>query len=259
MRENTYYPLGTAEATPDYVLAVMRDANRHIGQFNRDVDPSRELTFDMTVEEWLEAFHVEEDPSLWRVMNNWWRIPCFEDEWETVLQPQKTLLELCEFIARRVVKEEIRPAQLLGTECMTAGAFLTVRSLLADVGEDVSRLRPSTPLEFYTRRHLDYLLACLLRLAPGRLPLVKYDYHPLDYLCGILTLSGYAALLSSWVFEHTDGHVTSNWFAISGFLLIIIGRVSSNVTSSLPLRRADFGELKTFGDLARCLAGEPTA
>jgi hypothetical protein len=46
-RPPTYLP-----ATPDYVLAVIRDYHRQQCQFDREAEPDVELTFQTTIAEW---------------------------------------------------------------------------------------------------------------------------------------------------------------------------------------------------------------
>lgn len=52
---DVHYPTIDEPATPDYVLAVLRDMHRQQCQHDPEADPSAVLSFDTTVTEWRAA------------------------------------------------------------------------------------------------------------------------------------------------------------------------------------------------------------
>lgn len=68
-------------------------------------------------------------------------------------RPESTVGELCEDMARRIEVPVFEPVSMLGRECLTAGAFLAIRKMLAADGADVRKLGPSAPIGPYLRRH----------------------------------------------------------------------------------------------------------
>ena len=89
-----------------------------------------------------------------------------------MLEPARTrtLRELFEFVAQKAMRPSIEPVNIMGSTCFTAGAFLTIRSLLRDSGADVYSVAPSTPLDQYARRYLWVFLGSVSRLAENTIP-----------------------------------------------------------------------------------------
>jgi hypothetical protein len=156
------------------------------------------------------------------------------------------LKDVCELIARKTVRPRIRPARLIGSTCLPAGAFLTIRAFLHDAGEPVEQIAPSTPLAPFTRRHAHLFLGPISRLAPDSLPPVRihtpiYDAAMSVFIVGLLCL-----LVGSCIQQQlaiAGGIVAAVSYAI---LWYVANRV-------LPAS-VEFGELKTFRDLAIVVA-----
>jgi len=170
------YPTLDTPATPEYVLAVLRDQHQQYCNLG-DADPTIDLSFQMPVADWLQAWEAAgiADFELGRTLNQEWRIACSEEQWQAVLNPprERLLWEVCDLIARHTVQPGIRPARLFGCTCAPAGAFLTIRSLLHQAGVPIENLAPSTPLSPFALRHLEVFLGPIARLAPGWLPPVR--------------------------------------------------------------------------------------
>ena len=147
-----HYPTIDEPATRDYVLAVLRDEHRQQCQYDEAADPDVWLSLETTVAEWREACDLIPPRELGRALNQMWGIACSDSEWGDVLEPshRRRLSGVCELIARHATRRRIRPARLLGRNCASAGAFLTIRSLLRQSGADVSELAPLTSLADYT-------------------------------------------------------------------------------------------------------------
>lgn len=242
------YPTVSEPATPEYVLEVLRDQHRQQCEYDPAAE-SAELTFESTVAEWREACDLIQCPGLGRALNWDWGLSLPDSEWWRVLEPSSTsrLRGVCELLARHVQRQVVRPARLLGSSCDAAGTFLTIRSLLAKAGAPAEEIRPSTLLAPYTRRYARDFLGPVSKLSPGALPPVRV--HTPAYnaaLCVVLV--GGLLFFAGMSFDATD-------VAWAGGILFAVGYVSHRIAARDVLPASvTFGDLRTFGDLARTLA-----
>ena len=240
------YPTISEPATAEYVLEVLRDMHRHVSNSESSANARIILTFDTTINQWQEAMG---DWMPWRdladAINHFWNIRLAYDLWHDVVEPgsKKRLLELCEFIAKHICQPKIRPAQFLGSSCSTAGAFLTIRSILQRAGADASLIAPSTPLQPYTRLYYPQLLQHISHLAPGVLPEVKIHNHP------FLNITAWGILIGALFL------LIGNFFSVIGACILVICFPLNQLgyPRFLPTS-VEFGELKTFRDLAEVIS-----
>src|SRR5579871_4381115 len=245
---DVHYPTIDELATPEYVLAVLRDQHRQACQFG-DADGNVVLMPDTTVAQWREACDLLEWRELGRAENEFWGIKCSDAQWRRVLTPENKsrLADVCQFIAARARRPMIRPAAFFGSRCVSAGAFLTIRSLLADAGAQAKDIAPSTDLAPYTRRYHDVFLNSISRLAPGALPLVRIRPTPNHNVVLALMLLG-------MICEIAGRGEETGCITIIGMLLIGLCYLSSFGKSRCSPTSVEFGELKTFRDLAVVVA-----
>src|SRR5918999_618718 len=231
-------------ATPDYVLAVLRDAYRHAEHLDPESESGVDLTFTSTIGEWRRACDLLSWRPLGRALNKWFDIALPDSAWRVVLHPsdKHTLRDVCELIAAHAQRPISRPARIAGVECEAAGAFLVLRTMLRHAGVPVSDVRPSTPLESVARRYLGELLTTTGRLAPGIIPTPKLQHaRPFDVA---LILAGFGLL----------GLLAAGVFHASGLILPAVGLFLSGLAGTwlfrgLPLRSVTFGSVRTFRDL----------
>ncbi len=236
------------------VLAVLNEDYRQ-NCVNGLALPGETLTLDMTVDEWHEAI----DANFWRYDQvglhlNWLFDTKFpEASWREVLLPYRRtrLRGVCELIASQAVVAEIRPARILGRECLAAGAFMTIRERLSEAGDDVSDLRPSTSLSDFVLREGEHVYCELVRLAPRKLPEMKCVKsagtavgHAL-FLVGLLVVAPCAIAILA--------------FTLGVLMAIAIAAVARLGLWALPdwewtPKRGEFGEMTTFRDLSVALA-----
>jgi len=214
---DVHYPPLNEPATPEYILAVIRDMHRQQCQWDPEADRDAELTLETTVAEWRDACELLGWKRLGRAYNVFWGVSITDAEWRAVLEPspEKRLAGVCELLASHTTRPVISPARLFDCNCAPAGAFLTIRSLLYDAGEeDAGEIAPSTPLAPYFRRHTNVFLVSVSRLAPGALPPVRIRNPLYD-----------AALLGSGVglFAALIGVCFSPWLAALGTFLFVLG------------------------------------
>jgi hypothetical protein len=250
------YPVREEEATLEYVLAVLRDEHRQQCRYDPEADAEVSLSFATTVKAWREACDLLEWRPLGRALNRTWEINCSDVEWRAVLEPEgrRTLAHVCELIARHARRPCIRPATVLGCNGLAAGAFLTIRSLLQEAGAPAEAITPSTSLTEYARRYSRVFLLQISRLAPGALPLVRVQ-APLYYAALWAMVIAWLGLLVGLIVG-----------AFSGFHILTIGSGSLfllsygliHIAAKLPPARVEFGELRTFRDLAVLIADQLT-
>lgn len=244
----TAYPVASVAATAEDILAELRDAHRQRSEWDPEVDPTAEICFDMTVEQWREACDLMPWCLLGRSLSKWYGISCGDEAWREVLEPAqvRTLEDVCRFIARRAMLPAIRPTTILGSRCVTAGAFLTIRSHLAAAGAKADRIAPSTPLAPFVRKYAGIFLGPIARLAPGALPTVKI-FKPIH--------DGFGCATAITLVLAEVGHMFHcEYIALPAALLLIPSFIGMWISSLFRPRAVSFGELRTFRDLARVIA-----
>jgi hypothetical protein len=248
-----HYPTIDQPATPEYVLAVLRDMHRQQCQHDPEADAHAVLSFDTTVAEWRDACDLIEWRELGRGYNQIWGIACQDHEWRAVLEPPRVrrLADVCQLIAEHAARPVIRPSRMLGSTCAAAGAFLTIRSLLHEAGAPAGEIAPSTPLAPYTRRFAEVFLGPVARLAPGSLPPVRIRTPVYDVALWGMLVAAVCLLVGPCSGMH---------------LLTVLGVLSFTLAYALTWYAArcllpasvEFGELRTFRDLAIVVAeGSP--
>jgi hypothetical protein len=239
-------------ASPDFVLAVVRDgfsASQRDGEAESDF----ELTMDTTIAAWRDA--MLDDFFSWRrfaaALNAWWRIDAPLGEWKAALTPTRTrtVRDVCELIARYARRPCFRPAIVFGRECLPAGAFLAIKSLLAQEGADVRDIAPSTPLREIARRHLGLFTGPVAWLAPGTVPYPRIVHVPHAVATWVMILSG--AMLAL-------GNFLNPWITIIGVTTLAIAFLASLIAAQCRPTTVEFPGLRTFRDLAKLLAAEST-
>lgn len=240
-------------ATPEYVLAVLVDEHRQQCELDPEADPDALLTFETTVEEWRDACDLLPWRALGRALDDDWHLGYSDSDWRSVLEPAKnrTLRDVCRFIADRATAAHVTPAKMMGQNCMSAGAFFAICSRLRNAGVDVSAISPSTPLADYTRKHTDVFLRSISRLAPNALPKVKIE-HPWYDRClmgiGLSLLLGFLSiLLANWKTEFL-------WLVATFVATGVVSYIGIWLAAKRPPKAVEFGDLKTFRDLAGLIA-----
>lgn len=248
MRDSDY--LRTDEpATAEYVLAVLRDQHRRLFEEDRF-----DLTFESTVADWRDAWDLVGWRDLGHAWNHCLSIDCSDAEWKQVLEPagKKRLAGVCELIARHTTRPRIRPAGFLGATCVTAGAFLAIRSLLRQAGANADAIAPSTPLALHARRHSEVFLGPISRLAPGALPAVRIKTPVYDAAFWLRIAGGLSMVAGSF----------ADWpfVTIGGCLVFVLAWAAGGIAARWVLPASvEFPGLETFRDLARVIADRESA
>jgi hypothetical protein len=169
--------LPTARVDADFILRVLADEHRQQAQIDPEADPSVSLSLNATVADWRRACDLVAWRKLSRALNAHWEIDAPEAEWQAVLEParERTLLDVCRFLADRVRLPQLTARGYFGAACTATSAFFGIRSALAAQGIDTSGIRPSTDLEFYTRLAPQTFVTFAARTVPGRLPAMRVE------------------------------------------------------------------------------------
>ena len=166
-----------------------------------------------------------------------------DDEWFATLKPSHTVGDFCEAVASLNEVRVIEPSTVLGTRCETAGAFLTLKRMLADNGADVSHLGPSSEVGPYLQERPEVFQ--WFRLATGRhFP----PFHQLTHwslLAMVLTLPGAGVL---WLVKAEIGACALVVIALSFLLVAVHARPRFQPTF-------DGGQVATFRDLIHVALG----
>jgi len=247
---NIDYPTIDRPATPDFVLEVLIDSHRQQCEYDPEADSTINLSFNSTIQEWRSACDLVSSRELGRALNEIWETNLSDEQWDAVLTPahEKTLSNVCELIAAHVAQPIVRPAQFFGGNCLSAGVFLTIRSLLYRAGADVSSIKPSTPIADYTRRHVALFLDAISRLAPGRLPPVRIRMPIFNAIAAIGVVVGIIVVVFGFSLELAVVSLIGGVLSVCCFVAIsIYGRYL------LPTS-VDFGSIRTFRGLSHSIA-----
>jgi hypothetical protein len=249
-----HYPPILCEASADDILAVLRDMHRQQCTHDPEANPEISLSYESTIAEWRDACDLLPWAKLAEGMNGYWSVDIPAERWRETLEPakQRRLRGVCDLLAGQAKLPRIRAASILGATCVPAGAFLTIRSYLADAGADVSEVGPSTALREYTRRYPGVFLGPVSQLAPGALPLVKIRTPVYDaFIVGMLV-----AWVGTWVGMIVG--LCSGWFGIVILPVVLFVACYADVWTIgrwvLPAS-VEFRGLETFRDLAKVIAG----
>lgn len=237
--------LSEEPATAEYILAVMRDQMRYRNAEGYG-DRSIELTFDSSVAEWRKSSLLPGTKRLGRGLNVFFGVNFTDSEWRSLLDPAKErrLLGVCDAIATNGTRRRVRPVRVLGSaDCVPAGAFLAIRSLLIEAGADRFKIKPSTRLDQYCDDYAAIFFDQIAVLAPGSVPCFR-KRNSRDLIAAASIAAFFVLFLSTAVAMDLVGfRDAKNW------LLVICSIVAAIIWEIFEPRRELEG-LTTFRDLA---------
>jgi hypothetical protein len=248
MRNTSFFP--TRAMTKDDVLNTIRDSYRFAQKLDPGAEPGYDLTFDTTIEDWRNACDLLAARDLAQALNAWFGVHFSDMDWMATLEPAKTatLGGVCDLVASQAKMPDIKEFPILGTECLSAGVFLTIRTALAEEGVPVEGISPSTPLDPVARKHLGPFIQTVGRVAPGVLtvPDVKYKlaYRISLWLSFVGMCFGVLVSFTRW-----------HGLAFLGFVIGAFGFVSAALWSNFgqTIRSVCFPEMRNFRDLTSAI------
>jgi len=231
---------------------------RLYAEFEYERDFAADWTFETTVAERRDASDLLGWRGLGRGLDEFWGIGKSDESWYRVLEPanRRTLRDVCEFIAPRIRVPRVRPASVFGRECLAAGVFLSIRSMLKKAGANTDDLAPSTPLAEYTRQYLEVFFNPVAHRCPNALP-AAIGKRRLDGLmvAGFLLVLGGGALALGTILVSDFFHVDSPFVAIGGVRLAGILLPALWIFSWFnSTKSAAFGELQSFRNMSEVIA-----
>lgn len=154
MRNTSFLP--SRPMTRNDVLETIRDSYRFAQKLDPEAEPGYDLTFDTTIEDWRTACDLLPAKKLGRALNVWFGVHFSDVDWMATLEPAKTatLSGVCELVASEAKMPDVKEFPVFGTECLSAGVFLTIRTALAKEGIPAEDIRPSTALEPIALKHV---------------------------------------------------------------------------------------------------------
>ena len=247
---NIYYPVLETPATPEYILAVLMDCHRHQAEFDPEADPDAKLSLETTIAKWRDACDLVAWRPLGHALNQQFSLNFSDKAWHGVLEPAKkrTLYDVCELISIKAKQWRVTPAHYFGQECLAAGVFRSIRSLLADEGVPVTNVKPSTLLAPYLRERPALFIYELARIAPGALPRVRIRnsvcFNVALALCG-----------GGWLLMIFFQHFGACLQAAISICLFAAGYCTAWLAARfMRPRSVTFGSLTTFADLSRTIS-----
>jgi hypothetical protein len=244
--QNTF---SEAPAKPEQILGIFQDWQRF--EFGRVPDEKEAFTFNTTVHEWLDSADFLDWKTVSKGLNEFFTTNFSKDEWRAAIKPEKkkTLRDVCALISSRATLPTLNETKFLGASCKTASAFLALRARLQLAGVNATKLRPSARLDDFLRLHTRAMANAILKLAPGRMPMMKLKSN-----LG-LRFFAWMALVCLVVFIVSELLGAHFWSAASGMALLL-SFIGVAVCSHFPPARVQIEGLETFADLSRIIAGE---
>lgn len=234
-------------ATPEQILAIFQDWQRL--EWGKALDAEQTLSFDTTVKTWRDDCELQGWQQLGKALDKFFGTNFSKEDWQGAMKPEmkKTLRDVCMLISTRAVLPRIGEQSVFGKPCKSASSFFALRSSLERAGVDVACLRPSTKLDSLLRKHNQVIVESVIKLAPGRLPLMTTKFNFGHKLSGWACLVGLLALVAGGILEKP-------FWTVAGCLLFGFGFVAITAFSNLSPARVRLEGLETFGDLCRLIA-----
>jgi len=227
--------------TATEILQIIQANYRQQAQYDIVVQKGSELTFETEIWEWIDICDLVPPDELWYYLDDYFRLKQDRSSWMSVLKDEKTLGDLCNFVAEHASHEIITSIKLLGSDCKTAAIFRTFTKRLKDKGIDTSAIRPSSKLEELVNQYGGVFIQEINLFAPTVLPPITYRAN-WNFNWGL-----YIFLLFGFLTCILWGNLSA-WFtgltAFWGFVMISIG-------ANLKPKQASFQDIITIADLVR--------
>ncbi len=238
-----------AQAKPEQILAIFQDWQRL--ELGCSPDEKEILSFQTTVDSWLDSADFLDWKSVSKSLNEFFAVNFSKNEWRAVMKPEnkKTLLNVCTLISSRATLPVLSEAKFLGASCKTASAFLALRARLQLAGVDTTKLRPSSKLGDFLRLNLQTMTNAILKLAPGRMPKIKFQSNLAHRCFAWMALASLIGLISS---EFT----AASFLSAMSCMTLILSFIGVVVCSKFPPAEVQIEGLETFADLSRLIAVE---
>ncbi len=143
---NTFIPYTTQE-----IFNILRINQEVFAQIDKEVDVKLVEKHD-SILNWRKMNDLDGWVELYKHQNKIFDLSLSQFDWIDAVMPEqeKTVWQLCEFIATHAKKEVIQPVKIMGIDCLSAAIFFSLKKDLAKYGLDVENIKPSSPISFFT-------------------------------------------------------------------------------------------------------------
>jgi len=226
------------------VLAWLRADYRLRSAFDPEVDSGVELTAQTTIADWRNACDLISARRLAKAMNEWFGCRRPVEEWQAVLEPEhtRTLGDLARFAAPHMCLADFTPFGIAGARDTASGAFFALRGLVAQAGQSIPDLRPSTVIASLSEPQVIALGFAVAKLAPELTPepvVIPKRRQRISVLIGFV---GFVTLIGgiAWTWPRI---AWGGSIALLGGVLMARGRPE----------RIEFGEFTTIAELVKSI------
>jgi hypothetical protein len=126
----------------DEILQILTDFYNCQSQFDPEVYPDLEISYETTIDDWREACDLLEPRELAKFYHDLFKIntPIIDLEIILIHEKENTLKDFCDYISEHAPKEEIEPVISMGKTCHEAAIFKTLISKLKERGIKTDRI-----------------------------------------------------------------------------------------------------------------------
>jgi hypothetical protein len=137
--------------TPQEIFNILQINQSIWSSLDNEVDVSLVKKED-SIFDWRDMNDLVGWIELSKFQNEVFNLSLSRNEWLGAVSPEseKTVWQLCEFIAGHAKKEIIQPIRIFGKECFSAAIFFSLKRDLSKWGLDVKDVRPSSPISLFT-------------------------------------------------------------------------------------------------------------
>lgn len=81
-------------------------------------------------------------------------------DWRNVFNPadERTIGDVCDLISKHAMIDEVLPIKILGSDCLSASIFLTLKKNLKSKGVNVTELKPSSEISPYLVKYFGAMI-----------------------------------------------------------------------------------------------------
>jgi len=237
---------------PEEILQIIRANYKQQQQFDDIALKNQELTFDTTIFDWRDICDLVDASELWKYLNYYFDLDASRETWMEILEPddEKTLRDLCKFVAGTAEKEVIVPIKIMGGFCSTAAIFKSLKKRLEERGLDVSDIQPSTKLEPLVKKYKSVLIQEINQIDPSVLPPVNFKTNWI-YKWGLRVLLSCIFVTVFLAYRKSDWGWVTGAIGLLGFCMIWLG-------AWLKPKEASFKDINTVADLVRKIDQQKT-
>jgi len=228
--------------TTQEVFEILESSARSNQQFGfSDYDPDV-FNYDYPVSYWIDDCDLLEWDELSKYYAGYFEFDYREEEWKAVMTPtrEKTLEDVCSYIAKKATKTEIKPIKLFGNKCKEAAIF---RHLKSKINGDSKNLKPSSLLSEYLENNYGEIMGEIFRLSPSLN--LTLDYKQDDRIKNIGCDFLFFGTLALLVFHFA----TINYFTILCLVVLITGYGFTSKSPRKAPKKTEIVEAKSFRDL----------